>query len=225
MQMRRKPSLCSASGCSSRLDVTAVVVRPAMPKDAVGAVAAMRESITELCGVDHQNDPETLEAWLKNKTHVKALSVATLGVERRPATSGDLDVLFAINESALRTYVEATYGPWDEAFQRNLFTANTDLATHELFLRDAKPIGLCCVVRSADAIDLHRLSLVPAFQSQGIGTALLNELTHEAWTRGVPLRLQVFPVNPAQNLYRRLGFRDVSATSTHLSMEWHAPTH
>ena len=43
-------------------------VRPATPKDAASAVALLRDSITHLCIPDHQNDPATLERWLRNKT-------------------------------------------------------------------------------------------------------------------------------------------------------------
>lgn len=44
------------------------LVRPAISDDAVTAVAVLRQSITELCVADHQNDPETLRQWLQNKT-------------------------------------------------------------------------------------------------------------------------------------------------------------
>ena len=46
----------------------AFTVRPASIRDAVGAVAALRNSITELCFEDHQNDAATLANWLRNKT-------------------------------------------------------------------------------------------------------------------------------------------------------------
>ena len=47
---------------------TSCTVRPATPKDAGPAVALLRDSITRLCIADHQNDPITLERWLRNKT-------------------------------------------------------------------------------------------------------------------------------------------------------------
>jgi GNAT superfamily N-acetyltransferase len=43
-------------------------VRPASRADVVGAVDAVRSSITELCVDDHRNDAATLEHWLRNKT-------------------------------------------------------------------------------------------------------------------------------------------------------------
>lgn len=42
-------------------------VRPATFRDAVAAIATVRESIEHLCEPDHRNDPATLERWLANK--------------------------------------------------------------------------------------------------------------------------------------------------------------
>lgn len=152
--------------------------------------------------------------------YAKALGAKALGVDLRRAIREDIELLFSINEAALRPYVEATFGPWDERFQRELFWTSTDPSTHELFVRDGVPIGFWSVVREADHIDLNRLSLRPEFQRRGIGTALLNELCREAVARAVPIRLQVFPVNPGQGLYLRLGFRVVATTPTHVQMQW-----
>jgi GNAT superfamily N-acetyltransferase len=44
------------------------VIRPAALQDADQAVGVLRDSITLLCVDDHQNDPATLEHWLRNKT-------------------------------------------------------------------------------------------------------------------------------------------------------------
>ncbi len=48
--------------------MTDVSVRRATPDDAEVVIAIVRESITRLCVADHQNDPLTLEPWLRNKT-------------------------------------------------------------------------------------------------------------------------------------------------------------
>jgi N-acetylglutamate synthase-like GNAT family acetyltransferase len=45
-----------------------VSVRPAAPDDAEVVIAVVRDSITRLCVADHQDDPLTLDAWLRNKT-------------------------------------------------------------------------------------------------------------------------------------------------------------
>lgn len=43
-------------------------IRFAVLEDADAAVDVLRRSIIELCLADHQNDPETLDGWLGNKT-------------------------------------------------------------------------------------------------------------------------------------------------------------
>lgn len=43
-------------------------VRPAVDADAESAVDVLRRAIAEICIPDHQNDPPTLERWLRNKT-------------------------------------------------------------------------------------------------------------------------------------------------------------
>ena len=42
-------------------------IRDATPEDAPAACEVLRRSISELCGVDHGNDPAILNRWLSNK--------------------------------------------------------------------------------------------------------------------------------------------------------------
>lgn len=48
--------------------MSGVVVRAATLADTEPALYVVRQSITLLCGLDHQNEPATLERWLANKT-------------------------------------------------------------------------------------------------------------------------------------------------------------
>ncbi len=43
-------------------------VRPARAEEAEAVCEVLRQSIVELCGADHGDDPEILAAWLANKT-------------------------------------------------------------------------------------------------------------------------------------------------------------
>ena len=43
-------------------------IRQAEPEDAEAIIEIVRSSIVELCGADHLEDSETLDAWLSNKT-------------------------------------------------------------------------------------------------------------------------------------------------------------
>jgi GNAT superfamily N-acetyltransferase len=45
-----------------------VLVRPATLADSEQALHVVRQSVIQLCGADHHDDPATLERWLANKT-------------------------------------------------------------------------------------------------------------------------------------------------------------
>lgn len=45
-----------------------IIVRPAEQRDAAVAIDVTRRSIQQLCTADHQDDRETIAAWLANKT-------------------------------------------------------------------------------------------------------------------------------------------------------------
>jgi len=54
---------------------------------------------------------------------------------------------------------------------------------------------------------IMQLFIDPAFQGQGIGTAVLKRLLREAARSGLPMTLNVFRGNRALRLYERLGFK------------------
>jgi GNAT superfamily N-acetyltransferase len=45
-----------------------MIIRDAMPEDAVAGCEVLKRSIAELCHADHKNDPAILARWLGNKT-------------------------------------------------------------------------------------------------------------------------------------------------------------
>ena len=48
--------------------IGAMQIREANTEDAVEACRILRRSITELCRLDHEDNPSVLERWLSNKT-------------------------------------------------------------------------------------------------------------------------------------------------------------
>lgn len=58
----------SAAGGRRYVIPLSAVVRPATPDDAAEACAVIRDSIVQLCELDHGNDPQHLDRWLSNKT-------------------------------------------------------------------------------------------------------------------------------------------------------------
>lgn len=83
------------------------------------------------------------------------------------------------------------------------------------------PVGRLRVVRTADCLDLSGLQILPRFQSQGIGSAVIRTLMEEALTSGKILELGVTSSNQrARGLYERLGFREVGMDNSEVRMRW-----
>ena len=87
---------------------------------------------------------------------------------------------------------------------------------------DGSPVGRWYVHRRADTLHVMDIALLPEFQRQGIGTALIGALMHEAMdsTRRITLYVEIF--NTALRWYERLGFRPIDEEGVNLLMEWKA---
>lgn len=140
-------------------------------------------------------------------------------VALRPATPADGDFAYSVHRAAMRPWVEQTYG-WDEAWQRQYFRERFDPTMTQIIRCGARDVGLLCVEDEGKALFLAAISLLPAYQGRGIGTALIRRVQERAARRGVPLALRVLQVNPARALYERRGFVVTDQTDTHYQMTW-----
>ncbi len=83
------------------------------------------------------------------------------GYALRAARRNDEDFLFALHRSAMRDYVEATWG-WDEGWQRQHFAATYAPAAHAVIVRlDPSPrdIGRISLTRHWRKIFLRDIEL------------------------------------------------------------------
>jgi ribosomal protein S18 acetylase RimI-like enzyme len=139
-------------------------------------------------------------------------------VTLRPATLADVDTLFAIRRAAMKLYVEQTWGPWDEQWQASYFRDHFRPEQSWVIQHDNKDVGLWQVEHREDCVFLTNIEILPEYQRRGIGTHLIRNLLDEASDKNLPLRLQVLKVNPAKQLYERLGLHLTGQTETHFLM-------
>ena len=138
----------------------------------------------------------------------------------RPATEADHDFLLGLHLVALREAVEATWG-WDEAFQRSYFEDHWDPGPRRIIVMDGEDAGVLQVESYVDEIFLALILIAPAFQGQGLGTAVICDVQAQARAAGLPLTLQVLKANPrARRLYERLGFEVVEEREERYVMRW-----
>ena len=90
--------------------------------------------------------------------------------------------------------------------QRNHYAEHYRGAELLVIERAGTPIGRAYVHATASEIRLMDIALLRAERNHGIGSAIVRRLQEESRNRTARLTLHVEPDNPAQRLYRRLGF-------------------
>ncbi len=104
--------------------------------------------------------------------------------------------------------------------QHRFYMDTFKAASFDIVLREGKPIGRLYVDRRPTEIRLIDIAISPAFRNQGIGGRLLRDLLAEGGQTGRKVTIHVERFNPALNLYRRLGFREVDDSGVYYLMEW-----
>jgi ribosomal protein S18 acetylase RimI-like enzyme len=135
----------------------------------------------------------------------------------RPATPRDLEFLWSLHRETMRRYVDAIWG-WVECDQRERFLKNFEPTDLQIIEVDGKAIGLWHVEWRSDHVFLVSVEVLTAYQNRGIGSKLIGDLLEKAEERGLAVRLQVLLGNPAENLYRRLGFCETGRSATHVQL-------
>jgi ribosomal protein S18 acetylase RimI-like enzyme len=119
----------------------------------------------------------------------------------------------------MREYIEKTFD-WDLEVQRGFITGAAEAEVGKILLIDEEDAGYWNVVESEEEVFLHLVVLLPEFRNRGIGTKLITDLLRDSIK---PVRLQVLKVNPARELYERLGFRICADKETYYEMIYDAP--
>ena len=131
-----------------------------------------------------------------------------------------IDQTFAYDtrELAMRTYVEQTWGKWNQDEAKIQIADDIRHKRLCIIELDGKPAGMMRIDEHSTHLDIDQLFLRPETQGRGIGTALVKSVLARAETKKLPVRLWVLRVNPARALYERLGFVvfEETAASLHL---------
>jgi len=143
------------------------------------------------------------------------LSVLTL----RNAEFSDAAFAYGTREKAMRKYVEQTWGEWNENQARDQIAEDIRLLRLNIIEIDAKAAGMMRVDEHSTHLAIDQLFLLPEHQGHGIGTTLIHGILERARERKLPVKLWVLRVNPAQSLYKRLGFLVVEETPASLRLQ------
>jgi GNAT superfamily N-acetyltransferase len=112
----------------------------------------------------------------------------------------------------------------NDAWQRRNFDARVAQHLVSIIEVDGCAAGSLWLDRRSDVLHIADLQVVPELQGVGIGTAVLRGLIAQAAARGVPVALEVLQANePAQRLYKRLGFKVTGTEAPFVHMRHDAP--
>jgi GNAT superfamily N-acetyltransferase len=139
-------------------------------------------------------------------------------VSLRPAVASDEQFARAAHHSAYRDAIERQFGSFDTPLQDGFFARAWANPGFVIVLYDHKQAGFARFERAPDALVVHELVLLPAFQGMGLGTELLRAAQKWAAAHGLPVILRVLRENRAAQLYQRLGFQPCGESATHISM-------
>ncbi len=81
------------------------------------------------------------------------------------------------------------------------------------------PIGRLYLFRGESALRIVDISLLPEWRGGGLGTLLLQAVLAAAGASGRTVSIHVEKFNPAQRLYRRLGFHTIGEDGPYWLME------
>ncbi|MEI9992431.1 MAG: GNAT family N-acetyltransferase [Rhizomicrobium sp.] len=151
------------------------------------------------------------------------------GYRLRPETDADIPFLLALYASTREEELRAV--PWPDemkaAFcaqqfqaQRGHYHATIAHCRFDVIEHHGEPVGRLYLQDRPTRLHIVDIALMPAMRGQGIGTAVLEALhaLGRQTGRGVGIMVEIH--NPARNLYRRLGYREVEKHGLHLEMEW-----
>jgi len=98
------------------------------------------------------------------------------------------------------------------------YAAQFPSAEDSIITVDGISAGRLLLARLATEIHVVDIALLDSYRNQGIGGTLLRNLTEEVRAGNKVLSLCVHVANPAQRLYRRLGFLPTSSDGLNITM-------
>src|SRR3972149_2086572 len=111
----------------------------------------------------------------------------------RPARAEDFEFIRHLHCSCFKTYVEQTWGSWDEADQLQRLRRARWLSGDIIVFQD-REVGLIALEDQGAALLLELIAILPDYQNQGLGTMLVQQVIARAAAKAIPVRLHVLKV-------------------------------
>ena len=118
-------------------------------------------------------------------------------------------------EEAKRAFLADQFRMQTAHYRTHYFDAEFLIVEH-----DGEAAGRLYIFRGPRDHRIVDISLLPEIRNAGVGSALLRAVQAEAEAAGKTVSIHVEKFNPAQTLYRRMGFCEISEIGPYWLMEW-----
>lgn len=98
------------------------------------------------------------------------------------------------------------FGEWNEDVLRSAFDAKRNMTFFKKLVWNDEIVGFWCYDQKEDKIDNVFIRILEKAQNKGLGTLFLSYLQGLSHAYSIPVYLVVIKTNPAQKLYKKLGF-------------------
>jgi predicted acetyltransferase/ribosomal protein S18 acetylase RimI-like enzyme len=146
-----------------------------------------------------------------------------LSLSLRPVAQADRSYMEVVYFDTQRWIIERLFGWRGDDVERAKFAEFYDERNSSIVVLNGDDIGWVTLVRQSDCFELEGIYIVARHQGKGYGTALINRFSAEAETERLPVHLSTAKINPALDLYRRLGFAEVREDEYKVYMERPVP--
>jgi len=121
----------------------------------------------------------------------------------------DIDDYVHLRRTTYKKYIDEHnyfFGEWNDKFSFDEFYHKMKLTFFKKLLLNDEIVGFVNYDHKKDKIDDITIFLVEEIQNKGIGTLFISNLIKLSNEYSIPAFIEVIKTNPAQNLYKRLGF-------------------
>src|SRR5690606_12739949 len=97
----------------------------------------------------------------------------------REATISDFGFIFRVYRATMKDYIEQIW-EWNDTAQRQHYERSFKVDDYQIIQLDGEDIGVLSMSKMDEYYFLARIEILPEYQNQGIGTAIMSYLINRA---------------------------------------------
>jgi GNAT superfamily N-acetyltransferase len=128
--------------------------------------------------------------------------------------ASDHEFSYMVKVDAMGPHIMDRWG-WDDQFQRAVHQEKLRSKPFSLIISGEKAVGTVSLERHPDHLQFGEFYILSEHRGRGLGSRVLQHCLAIADQEHLPVHLEHLLWNPVGSLYRRNGFIQTSATSSH----------